>query len=169
MPTLHVLYLQAQSSKHNSPFLTPSYNQMPKQFSKCYVRAPCSIIEIFRAWFMYVWDRYVGVGRPFPWISSSSGYWQTQTCRSEAHITKHQCLTSKAAMQTERQLIQVNGLGENYTKEAKPSVSTAHSSLRASCLQRPHSSNVFVCWCKTFKLSRICIDFYYETVKRKVI
>lgn len=52
-----------------------------------------------------------------------------QTCRSEAHIVKHQCLTSKGAMPTKRKLIQVIGLGDKYTKEAKPSVSTANSDL----------------------------------------
>lgn len=41
---------------------------------------------------------------------------ETQTCRSEAHIAKHQYLTSKGAMHTERQLIQVNGCAK--TKEA---------------------------------------------------
>lgn len=56
---------------------------------------------------------------------------ETQACRSEAHIasqlTQHQCLTSKGAITTKRQLIQVIGLEENYTKEAIPSVSTANS------------------------------------------
>lgn len=63
-----------------------------------------------------------------------------QTCRSEAHIVKHQCLTSKGAMPTKRKLIQVIGLGEKYTKEAKPSVSTANSDLLDSVFRETESS-----------------------------
>lgn len=56
---------------------------------------------------------------------------ETQACRSEAHIVKHQCLTSKGAITTKRQLIQVIGLGKTTLKRPNTlrGISMANSDL----------------------------------------
>ncbi len=55
---------------------------------------------------------------------------ETQTCRSEAHIAKHQCLTSKEPCTPRDNSFRL--MDAVKTNEAKQGVSTAYSGLHAS-------------------------------------
>lgn len=96
------------------------------------------------------------------WAGHSHESAAVQACRSEAHIVKHQCLTSKGAITTKRQLIQVIGLRENYTKEAIPSVSTANSDLLDSVFRELSQVMCLLASVKYYNFH--CIDFYLEYI-----